>query len=441
MPYINTGIKRSLTIEITKESDGVILLSYPKTYNGQLEFTFNSVIYYTLTDNEFANLSEGDYLIRLDAFKAFVKLLEPSIDFTTDVISGYESSIQDSITCPPPVTTTTTTATTTTTSTTTTATPPPSLNIIVAYEGVAGITNGLDGIVNVCSQLFTINPYATNYVINTQINYNVPCVLDFTALLTRVNGNTVSKHTYYRNSNTSPWIDTNDTHLVYVTIPTGFPVFNIEVLVSAIVLTTTTTSTTTSTTTTTPPSLIQSLWVARPISGQTSGLCGRVINGTNVDFNTITALYFKGTSTVPKQYDKLYKSLSPDIEWHPGFPEYYWAAIIISSSNIYSLYDLYVTSNGIITQRPYICSGSDVTTTTTTVNGSTTTLAPFWYKLYRCENAQYYYVGPFFGPRQYGTGEKVQGATGVYYIVTTTVDVAPQSTITGITGTGSYGCI
>jgi len=70
----------------------------------------------------------------------------------------------------------------------------------------------------------------------------------------------------------------------------------------------------------------------------------------------------------------------------------------------------------------------------------TPSMSQYWYKLQRCDDAQYYYAGPFTGAQVYGTGTRVEGATATYYIVTTTVNTNPGSTITGITSTGFYGC-
>lgn len=118
--------------------------------------------------------------------------------------------------------------------------------------------------------------------------------------------------------------------------------------------------TTTSTTTLTP----HPLWVARPLAGESSTLCGEIINGPDVDPSTITSLYFRSNSMIPNQYSQLYTSLDPDIPWHPGFPEHYWAGMVGSYSNNYIFYDFYVTSTGVVTQPIYMCGGTTTTTTT-----------------------------------------------------------------------------
>ena len=70
-----------------------------------------------------------------------------------------------------------------------------------------------------------------------------------------------------------------------------------------------------------------------------------------------------------------------------------------------------------------------------------TTLAPlpFWYNLYRCDNSQYYNAGPYAGTKL-STGRRVEGATGVFYVVVGTTNVNPGSVISGITDTGLMGC-
>lgn len=82
------------------------------------------------------------------------------------------------------------------------------------------------------------------------------------------------------------------------------------------------------------------------------------------------------------------------------------------------------------------------TTVTTTVSTNTTTKSvkePFWYVLYRCDDQQTYYVGPFY-EHEYDSGQRVEGATNVYYVIKSTTNIKPDSVITGITGTGNMGC-
>lgn len=83
------------------------------------------------------------------------------------------------------------------------------------------------------------------------------------------------------------------------------------------------------------------------------------------------------------------------------------------------------------------CGQVSVSCSTTT----TTTLQPYWYVLYRCDDTLTYYAGPFtVVPHEYSTGERVEGATEVFYTITSTTNTEPPSTITGITSTGQMGC-
>ncbi len=91
------------------------------------------------------------------------------------------------------------------------------------------------------------------------------------------------------------------------------------------------------------------------------------------------------------------------------------------------------TSDGMNFITQGICGSSATTTTTTTV------LENFWYHLYRCDNLQYYYAGPYTGVAL-STGKRVEGATGVFYVIVGTTNVNPGSVISGITDTGFMGC-
>jgi hypothetical protein len=93
------------------------------------------------------------------------------------------------------------------------------------------------------------------------------------------------------------------------------------------------------------------------------------------------------------------------------------------------------------------CDGIATTTTTeapvpTTTTTSTTTAAPeYYYTLYRCDTEAYYQIGPFASSSLFSTGMRVEGATSVYYVVTSVTTTNPAyTTITGATFTGYYGC-
>jgi hypothetical protein len=84
----------------------------------------------------------------------------------------------------------------------------------------------------------------------------------------------------------------------------------------------------------------------------------------------------------------------------------------------------------------------DVTTSTTTQFTPITTNIPkdpFWYVLYRCDDQQTYYVGPYYD-HEYDSGQRVEGATDIYYVVKSTTNIKPDSVIAGITSTGNMGC-
>lgn len=113
MAYVFTGTKRSLKFTVTKSVGGITSVGYPKTYNGQV--SWGNVLYPTLTDTAFAQLTTAQYNARYAAFKLYVESLEPGFDLSADATNA--PTVADAITCPPPATTTTTTEATTTTTT------------------------------------------------------------------------------------------------------------------------------------------------------------------------------------------------------------------------------------------------------------------------------------------------------------------------------------
>lgn len=79
----------------------------------------------------------------------------------------------------------------------------------------------------------------------------------------------------------------------------------------------------------------------------------------------------------------------------------------------------------------------------TTTSSTTTALPNYWYKLYSCATSMTYFVGPFTGAQEYSLGQRVEGASATYYIITGTIDIDPETTINGITAVGPgvvYGC-
>ena len=91
MSTINTGKRRSLTIDVVRYEDSVII--YTTTYDGLL--AFNS--YPTITLSDLALMSENQYLQRLDDFTKYVGTLEPNADFLSNLNDPYG----DSISCNP----------------------------------------------------------------------------------------------------------------------------------------------------------------------------------------------------------------------------------------------------------------------------------------------------------------------------------------------------
>lgn len=225
MATINTGVKRSLTISVTKEVNGVPVTGYPKTYNGKLFFIQDAVSYPFLSDDAFQLLSEADYLLRLAAFKLWVVSQEPGLDFTTDTV-GAGASYTDLADCPTPVESTTTTLPGTTTTTTTPApvVPMASVTMIVTYEGDVGAQNGMHGSIDMCGHVTeTDNQYDNMVYINHQLPYDVPCLVDFTLLGMRILNIETPSFKYYRTNPLTPWVEFTIDNTFDLTIPTGTP--------------------------------------------------------------------------------------------------------------------------------------------------------------------------------------------------------------------------
>ena len=68
------GQKRSLTLQVVKLENGVEVST--TNYNGLLTFTWNTVVYPTITSDTLKALSDADYNARLAAFEAYVGILE-----------------------------------------------------------------------------------------------------------------------------------------------------------------------------------------------------------------------------------------------------------------------------------------------------------------------------------------------------------------------------
>lgn len=230
MGYVNTGIKRSLTFQVIKQVNGVIVTGYPITYNGQQAFTYNGITYPLLSSPAFAIMSDADYNIRLNAFKAYVSTIEPGINFDTDIAVGYEPVKTDLGDCPPPAEVTTTTTTAGVTSTTTTLARR-DINISLSYGGESGATNGVQGEISVCGILFNVPVYTTNTNINTTGLASQSCLVDLSALILKINAIQENAFIYYRAVGESNWNDISTSK--YIVIPqNGTTTVNLEIFVS-----------------------------------------------------------------------------------------------------------------------------------------------------------------------------------------------------------------
>lgn len=103
MAYVNNGTERSLKVAVNKIVGGNQVQGYPKTYDGQV--SWGNLSYPTLTDEQFRQLSEGDFTVRYNAFVAYVEAVENGADFDTDITG--DGAIRSGASC---ISTTTTTA-------------------------------------------------------------------------------------------------------------------------------------------------------------------------------------------------------------------------------------------------------------------------------------------------------------------------------------------
>ena len=234
MAYVNTGTKRSLTVMVIKEVNGVLVTGYPKTYNGQQQFVWNGVTYPFLNSQAFQLLSNADYELRLSAFKSYVASLEPGINFNTDTVAGYEPVITDLNDCPP--TSGVSTTTTTGASTTTTLPNVGQMNIIINWGGPTGETNGIGGNGRTCSIPFVIaHDYANIvYVRDITLPYDTPCEINFDHIYSMINNIIIADFRYWKLSTDTQWIDFTIDNFFSVMLPLegGNPVLNIDVMIT-----------------------------------------------------------------------------------------------------------------------------------------------------------------------------------------------------------------
>lgn len=97
---INTGIERAKTFVLDKQVSETSLTGYPRQYDLLAAFTAGENSYDTLTEQQFQELSEVDYLERLADFKIYVQTAEDiaSVDAITE--EGYEAYRENTTACP-----------------------------------------------------------------------------------------------------------------------------------------------------------------------------------------------------------------------------------------------------------------------------------------------------------------------------------------------------
>lgn len=92
MAYINTGYARNASLTVTRGS-------YSQSYDIRAGFTYGGTTYPSLSNDGFAQLSDGDYERRRADFIAYVYSLEPGLQ--TDCPDLTQGSVEyDTVLCP-----------------------------------------------------------------------------------------------------------------------------------------------------------------------------------------------------------------------------------------------------------------------------------------------------------------------------------------------------
>lgn len=92
MAYINTGYARNASLTVTRGA-------YSQTYDIRTGFTYDGTTYRSLSNDGFAQLSDGDYERRRADFIAYVYSLEPGLQ--TDCPDLTQGSVEyDTVLCP-----------------------------------------------------------------------------------------------------------------------------------------------------------------------------------------------------------------------------------------------------------------------------------------------------------------------------------------------------
>lgn len=101
MAYVNTGRQRSLTLQVIKTVNGVIIPGYEsKIYDGKLAFTVSGSPYPIITDQELAKMNQSEFERRLKAFCTYVESREPGLKIDEMTETGYEAVRTNTDVCP-----------------------------------------------------------------------------------------------------------------------------------------------------------------------------------------------------------------------------------------------------------------------------------------------------------------------------------------------------
>jgi hypothetical protein len=95
-----TGMQRSIKIEVNKTVAGAQIPGYPKVYSGLNEFQSNGVQYPAISGANLASMSSIAYSQRLADFKQYVQNIEQGLDIDATTQPGGEAYRQNFTACP-----------------------------------------------------------------------------------------------------------------------------------------------------------------------------------------------------------------------------------------------------------------------------------------------------------------------------------------------------
>jgi hypothetical protein len=100
MGYVNTGKERCKICRFTRYVGGVPLIGFPKDFSILSAFSVNGNSYGNLTETDFQQLANSEYIDRLADFKIYIQKAEgiASVDAITE--SGYEAYRTNTTSCP-----------------------------------------------------------------------------------------------------------------------------------------------------------------------------------------------------------------------------------------------------------------------------------------------------------------------------------------------------